>query len=133
MTLLGSAQHQSLVDLAKSGSLILCLLEPRLKLLLSHLQVLDVSGGTVQQRNLAGLLVGDGKSILEATVTIPELIASPLLRLDALAADFLTIPNHRPVPPATLRPQVTRHVQFVQPSRDYSPPHRDQVQVGSDY
>ena len=107
MTLLGSAQHQRLVDprwkrecrdkviaremnvLAKSGSLILCLLEPRLKLLLSHLQVLDVSGGTVQQRNLAGLLVGDGKSILEATVTIPELIASPLLRLDALAADFL--------------------------------------------
>jgi hypothetical protein len=34
--------------LAKAGSLILCLLEPRLELLLSHLQVLDVSGGAVQ-------------------------------------------------------------------------------------
>jgi hypothetical protein len=76
-------------SLAKAGSLVLSLLEPRLELLLSHLQVLDVSGGTVQQRNLAGLLVRDGKSILEATVAVPELIASPLLGLDALAADFL--------------------------------------------
>jgi hypothetical protein len=89
MTLLGSAQHQCLIDLAKAGSLVLCLLEPRLELLLCHLQVLDVSGGAVQERNLAGLLVGDGKSILEATVAVPELITSPLLRLDALATDFL--------------------------------------------
>ena len=79
--------------LAKAGSLILCLLEPRLELLLSHLQVLDVSGGAVQQRNLAGLLVGDGESILEATVAVPELIASPLLRLDALTTNFLTAAN----------------------------------------
>ena len=58
--------------LAKVGSLILCLLEPRLKLLLGHLQVLDVGGGTVQKRNLAGLLVRDGESILKVTVTIPD-------------------------------------------------------------
>ena len=75
--------------LAKAGSLILCLLEPRLELLLGHLQVLDVGGGTVQERNLAGLLVRDGESVLEATVAVPELIASPLLRLDALATNFL--------------------------------------------
>ena len=107
MTLLGSAQHQRFIDplknsvstmtklageinaLAKTGSLVLCLLEPCLKLLLSHLQVLDVGSGTIQERNLAGLLVGDGKGVLEATITVPELIASPLLRLDTLATNFL--------------------------------------------
>ena len=42
------------------------------------LQVFYVCGGTVQKRTLDGLLVRDG-SILEATVTVPELIASPSL------------------------------------------------------
>jgi hypothetical protein len=79
MTLLGSAQHQRLIDLAKTGSLIFSLLEPRLKLLLSHLQVLDVGGGTIQKGNLARLLVGNGECVLKATVAIPKLIASPLL------------------------------------------------------
>jgi hypothetical protein len=37
--------------------------------------------GTVQQRNLARLLIGNGKSILEATVAVSELITSPLLQL----------------------------------------------------
>ena len=32
---------------AKAGSLVLCLLEPCLELLLDHLQVLDVGGGMV--------------------------------------------------------------------------------------
>jgi hypothetical protein len=54
--------------LAKAGNHILCLLEPHLELLLGHLQVLDVGSGMVQKRNLAGLLVRDGESILEATV-----------------------------------------------------------------
>ena len=75
--------------LAKTGSLIFSLLEPCLKLLLSHLQVLDVGGGTVQEGNLARLLVGYGESVLEAAVAIPELIASPLLRLDTLTTNLL--------------------------------------------
>jgi hypothetical protein len=75
--------------LAKTGSLVLGLLEPRLKLLLSHLQVLDVGSGTVQERNFARLLVGDEKGVLQAAVAIPELIASPVLRLDTLAMNFL--------------------------------------------
>ena len=75
--------------LAKTGSLVLGLLEPRLKLLLSHLQVLDVGSGTVQERNLARLLVGHGKGVLQAAVAVPELIAPPLLRLDTLATNFL--------------------------------------------
>jgi hypothetical protein len=33
----------------------------------------------VQKRSLAGLLVRDGESVLKATVTVPELIASPFL------------------------------------------------------
>jgi len=53
MTLLGSAQHQRLINLAKTSGLVLCLLKSRLKLLLSHLQVLDVSGRSVQERHLA--------------------------------------------------------------------------------
>jgi hypothetical protein len=47
--------------------------------------------------------------------------------------DHLTVPSHRPVPPATLRSQVTWRVQLAQPSRGRGRPHRDQVQVGSDY
>ena len=43
----------------------------------------------VQMRNLAELLVRDGESILEAMVAIPELIESPLLRLDVLVTNFL--------------------------------------------
>ena len=89
-----SAQYQRACPgsnaLAKAGGLIFCLLEPRLKLLLGHLQVLDVGSGTVQERNLARLLVGNGKRILEAAVAVPELITSPLLRLNTLATNFLT-------------------------------------------
>jgi hypothetical protein len=62
--------------LVKAGNHILCLLEPCLELLLGHLQVLNMGGGMVQKRNLAGLLVRDGESILEMTVAIPELIVS---------------------------------------------------------
>jgi hypothetical protein len=69
-----SVQYQSTFPgnnvLAKAGDLIFCLLKPRLKLLLGHLQVLDVGSGTVQERNLARLLVGNGKGILEATVAV---------------------------------------------------------------
>ena len=78
---------------APAGNLILCLLEPHLELLLGHPQVLDVDGGTVQKRNLAELLVRDGEGILEATVAVPELIQSPLLRLDALTTYFPAVPG----------------------------------------
>ena len=47
---------------AKAGSLVLCLLEPCLELLLDHLQVLDVGGGMVRKRNLAGLLISTGET-----------------------------------------------------------------------
>ena len=43
----------------------------------------------VQERNLARLLVGDGEGILEVAIPVPELIASPLLRIGTLATDFL--------------------------------------------
>jgi len=90
MSLLGGAKHQCLVDGAKSLNLVLGLLEPRLKLLGGHLEVLDVGGGAVEKRNLARLLVGDREGILESAVAITKFIATPLLRLDALAADRLT-------------------------------------------
>ena len=72
----------------EAAGLVLYLLGPRLELLLGHLQVLEASGGTVQKRNLAGLLVTDVESTLEATVAVPELIAPPLFRLNALATDL---------------------------------------------
>jgi hypothetical protein len=56
---------------------------------LDSLEVPDVASGTLKQGNLAGLLVGLGKSLLEATVSVTKLIASPLLRLDALFPDGL--------------------------------------------
>ena len=71
-------------------NLVLGLLEPCLKLLCSHLEVLDVGGSAVEKGNLAHLLVGDGESILEPAVTVTKFImTSRLLRLDALTADSL--------------------------------------------
>lgn len=70
--------------------LILSLLKSRLQLTLGHLQVPNVSRRTVQQGNLARLLVRNGQGLLQTAVTVPELVTSALLRLDTLAADFLT-------------------------------------------
>jgi hypothetical protein len=56
-------------------------LEPGLKLLLGISKYLMWVVGMVQQRNLARLLVGNRKSILEAMVAVSELITSPLLQL----------------------------------------------------
>jgi hypothetical protein len=39
---------QEINALTEAGNLVLCLLEPRLELLLGRLQVLYVSGGTIQ-------------------------------------------------------------------------------------
>jgi hypothetical protein len=47
----------------------------RFALLLSHLRVIDAGSGMVQERNLARLLVGDGKGILQVAVAIPKRIA----------------------------------------------------------
>jgi len=95
VTLLGGAKHQCLVDTgqmvnsyqelyhdnsrAKSLYFGLSLLESCLELLSGHLKVLDVSRSAVEERDLAGLLVGDRKSILESAVTISKLIPTPLL------------------------------------------------------
>lgn len=48
-----------------------------------------MSGSAVEEGNLAGLLVGDRKSILEPAVTVAKFITTPLLRLDALTTDGL--------------------------------------------
>ncbi|KAI6097220.1 hypothetical protein EDD16DRAFT_1723281 [Pisolithus croceorrhizus] len=48
-----------------------------------------MSGGAVEYGNLAGLLAGDWKDILEPVVTIAESVVMPLLRLDVLLADGL--------------------------------------------
>jgi len=47
--------------------------------------------------------------------------------------DHLTVPNYRPVPPATSRPQVTGHVPIPAILTRPPPLHRGPVQVGSDY
>lgn len=51
-----------------------------------------MGGSAIEKRNLAGLLVGDGKRVLEAAVTLPEFVAPSLLRLDTLTADLLPAP-----------------------------------------
>jgi hypothetical protein len=52
-----------------------------------------VGGSAIKKRNLARLLVGDGKRILEAAVTLPEFVTPALLRLDPLTTDFLPAPR----------------------------------------
>jgi hypothetical protein len=69
------------------------LLKPHGELTLGHLEVLDVGGSAVEKRNLAGLLVGDGKRVLEAAITLPEFVAPTLFRLDTLTTDLLPAPG----------------------------------------
>ncbi len=64
----GLTHLKSSLAMVKMRNFIFHLLEPCLKLLLGHLQVLDVGSGMVQERNLAWLLVGNRKGILELTV-----------------------------------------------------------------
>lgn len=108
VTLLCGAEHECLVDPAMNCQrhidiekraeclrsqtlrLILSLLKSRLQLALSHLQVPDVGRRTIQQGNLARLLVRNGQGLLQTAVAVPELVTSALLRLNTLAADFLT-------------------------------------------
>lgn len=83
------AEHQSLVHVAETVNLGLGSLEPHLELILDGLEIAEVAGGSVEQRHLAGLLVRRREGLLKACVTVPELVASPLLGLDALLADGL--------------------------------------------
>ena len=52
-----------------------------------------MSGSAVEKRNLAGLLVGHGKGVLETAITLSEFVAPSLLRLDTLTADLLPAPR----------------------------------------
>lgn len=89
LALLCGAEHERLVNISEPRNLGLSLLEPLLELLGSDLQVLDVGGGPIEQRNLAGLLVRDWQRILEPAVSFPQLVPPALLRLDALTTDGL--------------------------------------------
>ena len=78
---------------SKALSFSFSLLKPHGELTLGQLEVLDVGGSAVEKRDLAGLLVGDRKRVLEATVTLPEFVAPTLLRLDVLTTDLLLAPR----------------------------------------
>ena len=79
--------------LSETLSFRFSLLKPHGELTLGHLEVLDVGGSAVEERNLAGLLVGNRKRVLEAAVTLPEFVAPALFRLDALTTDLLPAPR----------------------------------------
>ena len=85
----GGAKHQSLVDVAESVDLVVSEMKSLLELDADGIQVPDVANGTVEDRDLASLLGGGGKVLLEASVAITELVAAALFRLDALLADGL--------------------------------------------
>ena len=64
---------------SKALSFSFSLLKPHGELTLGQLEVLDVGGSAVEKRDLAGLLVGDRKRVLETAVTLPEFVAPTLL------------------------------------------------------
>jgi hypothetical protein len=55
--LVGSAEHQGLVDVAEADNLGFSGLQPQLELVPAGLDVADVAGSTIEQGNFAGLLV----------------------------------------------------------------------------
>lgn len=87
--LVRGAEHQRLVDVAKSVNLRFSGFQSEFQLLFDGLEIPNVSSCSVEQRNLAGFLVGRRKGILQAGVAVPELISSPLFRFDALLANGL--------------------------------------------
>jgi hypothetical protein len=93
LALFSSTEHEGLVNLSETLGFRFSLLKPHGELTLGHLKVLDVGGSAVEERNFAGLLVGDGERILEAAVTLPEFVTPALFRFDALTADLLPAPR----------------------------------------
>jgi len=87
--LISGAEHQGLVDIAKSVNLGLGRFESHLQLLFDGLKIPQMASGPIEQGHFAGLLVRRGKGILEACIAIPKFVASSLLRLDALLANGL--------------------------------------------
>jgi len=92
LALFGSTEHEGLVHLSETLSFSFSLLKPHGELTLGHLKVLDVGGSAIEKRDLAGLLVGDGKRVLEAAVTLSEFVTPSLFRLDTLTTDLLQAP-----------------------------------------
>lgn len=90
LALRGSAEHECLVNVAKPVNLGFGRLESQLELLLDGLEITDVASSALEQRNLARLLVRGRESVLETGIPVTELVAPPLLRLDALLADGLS-------------------------------------------
>jgi hypothetical protein len=72
-------EHQGLVDIVKAVNLV-GEMQPLLELDADGIQVADVAGGTAENRDLAGLLGGRGKFLLDASVTTPELVMAALTR-----------------------------------------------------
>ena len=54
-----------------------------------HLEVANVRRRTVEERDLARLLVRHREHVLEAAVSVTELVTTTLLGLDTLTADLL--------------------------------------------
>jgi hypothetical protein len=87
---LSGIEHEGLVEATETVDLSLSSLQPILELLFYGLEVPNVTGSPIKQRHLARLLIRGWKGLLQAGVSIAELITPPLLRLDALLPDRLT-------------------------------------------
>jgi hypothetical protein len=88
LIVLGSTEHQLLVDKSQTLSLHLSGLKSGRERRLRHLKVLNVESSPIEQGNLARLLVGRRQDVLEFAVAFTQFIATPLFRLDALTANF---------------------------------------------
>jgi len=82
-----TVQHQRLVDGAESVNFMISTLESDLQLILDSLEIFDVAGCAVKERDFASLLIRRWEGFLEAGIPFPELVASALLGLDALLAN----------------------------------------------
>jgi hypothetical protein len=76
--------------------LIVAEMQPLFKLDADDIRTLDVADGTIENRVHAGLLGGRGKFLLEASLTIMELVTAALFQLDALLANGLAAASLEP-------------------------------------
>jgi hypothetical protein len=89
-SVLSSAEHEGLVEYSDATKLSLEFFNSGGEGARLLIEVGDADGSALEDGGLGRLLVGGRESLLEAVVSLTELVTTALFRLDTLLADVLT-------------------------------------------
>ena len=89
-SVLGGAEHERLVEDTDAAQLVFEFLAAAGEAVRPAVELGDADGRAFEDGRLGRLLIRRRKSLLEAVITFPQLVAATLLRLDALLADVFS-------------------------------------------